>query len=282
MRQRFEDAGRLISYLDVRPTAPRQAGTLVLLHAFPLAADMWQPQLADALSSWRVIAPDLRGFGGSSPDDTGGQVPSPEAPFSIEDLAGDVLSLLDHLRISTAVVCGLSMGGYVAFAIHRLAPQRLRGLVLADTRPDPDTEAGREGRRGMLATLARDGTPAVAEAMLPRLLGRTSHASRPDLVERVRTLIVAQPAPAVGAAIVRLMTRPDSTATLGAIDCPVLIVAGEEDEITGPEVARQMHGQVAGAELALIRHAGHLSSMEEPGPFNMALDRFLATRFILP
>ncbi len=172
------------------------------------------------------------------------------------------------------------MGGYLAFALARRAPDRLRGLVLADTRPDADSEAGRAARRAQLETLASRGVEAIADAMVPRLLGRTTLASRPDVVERVRSLILAQPTTGVGGGIVRLMTRPDSTPQLATLDCPVLVIAGEEDEVTPPDVARLMHGQIVGAELALIRHAGHLSNLEEPAAFTTVLDRFLATRFI--
>lgn len=289
MRSEFEHEGRLISYLDLNASAAANAsghgqrGTVLLLHAFPLAAEMWEPQLASVPTGWRFIAPDLRGFGGSAAD-TGAQwrQPSARTALSVDDYARDALALLDHLHIADAVVCGLSMGGYAAFALARLAPARVRGLVLAATRPDADDAATRANRERMLDTLAREGVPAVADAMVPRLLGRTSHDSRSTLVGRVRQLARAQAPEAVGAAIVRLMRRPDSTPTLDAFKRPVLVVAGEEDEIAGPDVGRMMHGQLAGAELALIAGAGHLCNLEQPDEFNAALDRFLATRFIHP
>lgn len=284
MRHEFEHEGRLISYLEVCPTAPRPAGTLLLLHAFPLAAEMWIPQLKAAPSRWRVLAPDARGFGGSECGDGplawGNAADRPR--LSIEDYARDALALLDHLRVAEAIVCGLSMGGYVAFALMRLAPRRVRGLVLADTRPDADGDTARAGRERMLETLRASGVPAVADAMIPRLLGRTSLTTRPGVVAHVRRLSHAQEPAAVGAAIIRLMTRPDSTRLLADIDCPVLVVAGKEDEIASPDVAEHMHGQLADAALALIGHAGHLSNLEQPQAFNEALDRFLATRFIQP
>jgi pimeloyl-ACP methyl ester carboxylesterase len=198
----------------------------------------------------------------------------------MDDYARDVLALLDHLRAAEAIVCGLSMGGYVSLALWRLAPRRIRGFVLADTRPDADTGEVRAGRERMLETLACRGVQAVAEGMVGRLLGPTSLASRPPVVERVRQIAASQRAEAVGPAIARLMTRPDSTELLPGIDCPVLVVAGREDEITPPDVAQQMHGQLADASLALIGHAGHLSSLEQPEAFSAALDRFLAARFL--
>jgi pimeloyl-ACP methyl ester carboxylesterase len=297
MRHQLDLAGRTLSYLDVsspanHPLRQGQGGlpAVLLLHAFPLAAEMWTPQLASVPSGWRFIAPDLRGFGSSSPDhseSTGAESgsswirrePGGAVPWSIDDYARDALALLDHLEIRQAVICGLSMGGYAAFALFRQAPQRVRGLVLADTRPDPDSPSDRAAREESLRVVEREGVAALAESMLPRLLGRTSRETRPAMVHAVRSLATAQPPAAVVPAIVRLMTRPDSTPALAAIGCPTLVVAGEEDEITGPDIARQMHGQVGNAALAVIGHAGHLSSVEQPEAFNEALDRFLAARF---
>jgi pimeloyl-ACP methyl ester carboxylesterase len=287
MRHSFQLDGRLVSYLDVAnpadaaASAPRgadrgRAGAVLLLHAFPLAAEMWHAQLSQVPSGWRFVAPDLRGFGASAPD--GGEADA----FSIDDYALDALALLDHLDIREAVVCGLSMGGYVAFAICRLAPGRIRGLVLADTRPDADSPAARAGRQGMLDELERDGAARIADSMVSRLLGPTTVAQKPEVVRSVRRLAAAQSAQAVRPAVLRLMTRPDSTPWLASIACPVLVVAGEDDAIAGPDVARQMHDQIPGAELALVGKAGHLSNLERPEAFNAALDRFLATRFTRP
>jgi len=267
MRKQFERAGRLISYLDVEPPAgqPRR-GTLVLLHAFPLSADMWRPQLADAPAGWRVVAPDVAGFGRSFP------VP-PTASF--DDDARDILGLMDHLGQQTVVVGGLSMGGYIALALLRLAPERLGGLVLADTRPDADSDEARRSRHEMLETLERGGAAAVLDGMLPRLLGRTTLASRPQVVAQVREIGLWQPADGIRAAIHRLMGRPDSTPLLSGVRFPTLVVAGAEDVITGPEVAQAMHQRIPGARLTLIDGAGHLSNLEQPAAFNDALSAFL-------
>lgn len=278
MRYEFESDGRLISFLDVAVPGPRHAGMVLLLHAFPLDARMWEPQLAAVPAGWRFVAPDLRGFGRSSPDPVAATGTRGLMVPSIDDYARDLLSLLDHLRVPAAVVCGLSMGGYVAFALHRLAPQRVSGLVLADTRPDADSPQARAGREQMQATLAQGGVHPVVEGMIPRLLGATTRASRPAVVDGVRRLAQAQSADAVGPAITRLMTRPDSTKELGGLACPVLLVTGEEDEITGPEIARGMQARLPHAGLVLVGQAGHLSSLERPAAFNEALDRFLEGR----
>jgi 3-oxoadipate enol-lactonase len=286
MRHEFESGGRLISFLDVAAAAPRRAdssaaprgGVVLLLHAFPLEADMWEPQLVAVPAGWRFVAPDFRGFGRSAPDPVAATGAHAADTPTIDDYARDVLALLDHLQLPEAVVCGLSMGGYVAFALCRLAPGRVRGVVLADTRADADSPAARAGREQMQATLARDGVHPVADGLIPRLLGRTTLASRPAVADRVRRMAHAQPVEAVAPAITRLMGRPDSTPLLSGLTCPALVLAGEEDEITGPDVARAMHAGIPGAELTLVARAGHLSNLERPAAFNEALDRFLAGR----
>ena len=267
MRRQFERNGRVISYLVVEPpSGPPAPNLLVLLHAFPLSAEMWHPQLAAAPAGWRVAAPDVAGFGRSFP------LP---ASATFEDDAGDVVALLDHLQHETAVVCGLSMGGYIAMALARSAASRLRALVLANTRPDPDSDEARRSRQEMVGTLERGGPAAVVDGMLPRLLGPTTREKRPAVVQRVRAIAVAQPADGVRSAIHRLMGRADSAAVLSALRCPALVVAGAEDAITGPDVARRMHEMIPGSELALIEAAGHLSSLERPAAFNDLLFAFL-------
>ena len=230
---------------------------------------MWEPQLALAECGWRILAPQLRGMGsgGSDPPAT-----------SMDDYAGDAIDLLDALHIEQAVVGGLSMGGYVAFAMFRHAPRYVRGLVLADTRPQADAPETVEARKRMLALLRDKGPVAVAEDMMPRLFGSTTHRERPELADTVRRLISANSVDAIAGAITALMTRPDSTTVLGSIHCPTLVLVGEEDAITPVKLSEEMQQAVAGAELAIIPRAGHLSNLEQPDGFNAALERFLNHR----
>jgi 3-oxoadipate enol-lactonase len=272
MRSQVQLGDRVISYLDVPGPEAVQPRVLVLLHAFPLAASMWQPQLAALPAGWRAIAPDLRGFGQSSPGD-------PSASAAIDDYAEDLVGLLDHLGIDRVVLGGLSMGGYGAFAALRRAPDRVQGLVLADTRAQADGESARASRDAMIEVLAQGGASAVFERMEAGLLGATTRASRPDVVTRVRDMALAQPVDGIRRGIQRLKSRPDSTPLLSAITFPTLVIVGEEDQITGVDVAREMHRQVRGADLAIISGAGHLSNLEQPGGFNEVLFRFLSERF---
>lgn len=257
-------------YLEALPAATaRGRGALVLLHAFPLNARMWERQLALADDGWRVIAPQLRGFDGGAGD--------PPAA-SIDDYAGDVVDLLDALHIEEAVFAGLSMGGYIVFAVLRHAARYVHGLVLADTKSQADTPQAVEGRRTMLQLVRDHGPAAVADEMIPKLLGETTRRERPALAERVRSLIVASSTEAIAGALQALMTRPDSTPLLGTIHVPALIVVGAEDTLTPPSAAEELHRGIAGSELVQIPAAGHLSNLEQPELFHAALARFLSHR----
>jgi len=259
--------GRL-RYLEAAPRG-RVQGTLLLIHAFPINARMWEGQLGYADAGWRVLAPQLRGFDGGTGD---------PAAQSLDDYAGDVIDLLDGLHVHEAVIAGLSMGGYIAFAMFRHAPRYFRALILADTRPQADAPAGVQARNEMLALVRAKGASAVADQMLPRLLGETTRRERPDIVERTRTLVLANSPEAIAGAIVALRDRPDSTPLLPTIHCPTLIVVGEEDTLTPPELSEGMQRAIPGSELVVIRRAGHLANLEQPEEFNGALARFLTHR----
>lgn len=269
MRSEQRAIGRL-RYIDAEPSASkRPLGALVLLHAFPLNARMWEGQLALAETGWRVIAPQLRGFDGASGD--------PPAA-SVDDYAGDVIDLLDALHVKQAVVGGLSMGGYVAFAILRYAARYVQGLILADTRSQADTPEGVAGRARMLQLVQDKGPSAVADEMVPKLLGETTRKMRPAVAEQVRSLVLASSAEAIAGAVRALMTRPDSTPLLSTIHVPTLIVVGDEDTVTPPAASDEMHRAIAGSELVRIPQAGHLSNLEQPELFTAALAAFLSHR----
>lgn len=262
----YSVAGRTLRYLDTGAGQP-----VVLIHAFPLSADMWAPQIGALPRGWRLVAPDLRGFRGlASP-----AVPAPAGAVTMDDYARDVVALLDHLQIERAVVGGCSMGGYVTFALWRLARERVRGLVLANTRPQADTAEGRAKRGEMLALLERGGPGAVATAMLPSLLGKTTHASRPEVMARVRALIEANPPAAIAGAISALMDRPDSTPLVESMRVPAMVVLGLEDTLIPREAADLMFETLPNARLAVIARAGHLSNLEDPDLFNAFLAEFL-------
>ena len=261
--------GRL-RYLEAAPpSADRPRGALLLLHAFPLNARMWEGQLALAETGWHVIAPQLRGFDGGIGD--------PPAA-SVDDYAGDVIDLLDALHVKQAVVGGLSMGGYVAFAMLRHAARYVQGLILADTRSQADTPEGVAGRASLLQLVQDQGPSAVADETIPKLLGETTRKTRPAVMQQVRSLAVASSADAIAGGLRALMTRPDSTPLLSTIHVPTLIVVGDEDTVTPPAASEDMHRAIAGSELVRIPEAGHLSNLERPDVFTAALTAFLSHR----
>jgi 3-oxoadipate enol-lactonase len=235
---------------------------VIFLHGFPLNAGMWRPQMEDVPEGWRFIAPELRARAG----------------YSMDDYAADIGDLMDCLQLEDAVMAGLSMGGYIAFAMYRQAPARFNGLVLADTRPQADTAAGREARAAMRALVAREGTPAVAEQMLPKLLSARARAEDPAVVAHVRRMIEGADVAGVDAAIAAMMERPDSTPDLPRIACATLVVAGELDEITPVADARAMQVAIPRSTLTVIPGAGHLSNLERPAHFNRVVSDFLLAR----
>jgi pimeloyl-ACP methyl ester carboxylesterase len=262
VRKSIEIGGRSLGYLEAGRGEP-----LVLLHAFPLSADMWRPQLAAVPAGWRLIAPDLRGFGPSAH-------PAPPAA-SIDDYASDVVDLLDALKIREAVIGGLSMGGYVTFALLRLAPSYFRGLVLADTKTQADSDAARLDRARMQRLVDERGPAAIADEMLPKLLSETARSNHPQVAADVRRTIEATDPGAIKAALAALMARPDSASLLGGVHRPTLILVGEQDTITPESDAEAMRARMPGATLVRIPSAGHLSNLERPVDFNNALHRFL-------
>ncbi len=242
----------------------RGAGVpLVLVHAFPLSGALWQAQL-DALSdTYRVIVPDMRGFGRSD---------SPPGPYPMETYADDLAALLDALGLDQVVLGGLSMGGYTAFAFVRRYAARLRGLILADTRASADTEEVRANRESNAQMVEQQGSGAMAEVMVPKLL---SPAAAPELQSHVRHLIETTSPQGIAGALRGMGLRPDSTDLLPTIMVPTLVIVGAEDALTPPQEMRTLHQAIAGSQMVEVPNAGHAACLENPSDFNAALRAFL-------
>lgn len=256
------DDDRTVAYEDEGRGPP-----IVLLHAFPLASAMWRPVATVLGTRARVLTPCLAGFGASS---------AFVGPPSIEAMAADVARWLDALGIAERIVLGgLSMGGYVALAFAHHHGERLRALVLADTRAEADGPEARWGREHMLGVVAREGTSGVLEQMLPRLVGEATRKHAPEVVEEVRQIVLKQSPRAIADAICALRDRPDRTTELRRIAVPTLAVFGSDDAITPPAVGEALGQAIAGARLAIIEGAGHLSAMERPRGFADAVTTFL-------
>ena len=265
----FVDAGR-----GGGPERPSERGggpALVLLHAFPLHSGMWADQVAAVSPHRRVVAPDLPGFG-STP---GLGIPDAATVAGYADL---VAGLIGHLDLGPAVVCGLSMGGYVTFALLRDHPHLVAGVVLADTRAAADSEEIAQRRTAQQAQVVESGTAELVETMLANLLSQETRSERPDVVERTRALMAVNSPAGVIAALAAMKARPDATAELGQIAVPALVVVGEHDKPSPPDEAAAMADAIADAHLEVIPGAGHLSNLEAPEAFNQAVESFL-TRF---
>ncbi len=193
----------------------------------------------------------------------------------MERIADDGAALLDLLGIEKAVVGGCSMGGYAAFAFVRRHPQRLAGLVLQDTRAGADTTEAKANRAALAAKVLAEGTPAAVEALLPKLVGETSHRERGDLVARVRQRILAASPQGIANALHGLARRADSRETLPTIAVPALVLVGAEDVLTPPVEAATMAAAISRARLDVIPKAGHLANLENPAAVSAALLAFL-------
>lgn len=246
----------------------RKAGTgpvLVLLHAFPLDSEMWTSQIQAFSSRFRVIAPDVPGFGGSAGS----------ANLTIDRIATGMRDLLDALEIGEPIVLGgLSMGGYAALAFARLFPERLRALILADTKADPDDNAARAGRDKMIELVQKDGVQPVLEQVLPKLLGSHTQSGKPKIVQQVREIAGRQSTAAIASVLAALRDRPDARPFLKLIHVPTLVVVGEEDAITPPMKAFELCDGIPGAKIFTVATAGHLSNLENEAEFNRAINSF--------
>jgi pimeloyl-ACP methyl ester carboxylesterase len=240
---------------------------ILFIHGFPLDRRIWRHQV-EHLDGWRRIAPDLRGMGRSQ---------APAGGYSMESYATDLALLLDALGVERAVLSGLSMGGYIAFDFLRRFPERVAGLVLMDTRAEADSDEGRRNRDAMIAAVRERGAVAVVEAMLPKLLAPATASRCPELVSEVRAMMEATPVQGIVGALEAMRDRPDSTALLSGLQgLPALVVVGEADAITPPEVARVMAERLPQADLVVVPEAGHLSPLEQPAWVTARLREFLA------
>ena len=255
--------GAELSVLDEGAGEP-----LMFVHGFPLDHTMWQGQIEAFAPRYRVLAPDLRGFGSS---EARGET------VTMEDFAYDLLWLLDALDERRPIVLvGLSMGGYIALRFVEKFASRLRGLVLCDTRAAADSPEAAANRRKMADAVLKEGADMVAGAMLPKLFGQKTNSQKPDLPAATRRVIVSTQPGAIAAAQRGMALRPDSTALLPTIRVPTLVVVGAEDAISPVAEMRGMAAAIPGAEFVVVPDAGHMAPLENPAAFNVALEKFLA------
>lgn len=245
---------------------------VMFLHAFPLNRTMWDGEIAGLLNEqrYRLVSLDWRGFGESD-------APSSGEISTMDTLARDVVALMDHLGIEQAVLCGLSMGGYVVFACLRHYAPRIAGLILADTRPAADPP-GRQASREEVARIAEtQGSAAIADLQLPRLISDYTRQRNPQVETHVRQMINSATQSGIAAASRGMARRADSTDLLTGITCPTLVITGQDDALIPLSEAQEYAECISGAQCVVIPNAGHLSNLEQPDVFLAAVSNFLAS-----
>jgi pimeloyl-ACP methyl ester carboxylesterase len=240
---------------------------VLLIHGFPLCRRMWHPQRrALSEAGYRVITPDLRGFGESD---------APDGPYSMELFADDMAELLDHLGIGEAVVGGMSMGGYVLFNLLERCRSRVRGACFITTRANADDEAGRERRLLLARDVQKFGPQVAADAFEKLLFAEESLTERPKLVSEVYGWMTANDSRGIAGGLLAMRERKDYTPLLPGFAVPALAIGAEGDRAAPPDNARTIAAGIPGCRLAVIPEAGHMANLENPGAFNAALLEFL-------
>ena len=240
---------------------------VVLLHGYPFNRSMWREQVEALSPNYRVVTPDLRGLGETSV--TAG-------PATMDEMAEDVAALMDKLDIERAVIAGLSMGGYVTLAFYRHFPRRVRALILADTRPQADTVEGRRSREEQANKVLKEGMESVADGFLQKVLAPATLTSRPEIVARVREMIISTKPQGAANALRGMAARRDHTDFLPSVNAPTLIIVGSEDQLTPPRDSELMRRKIRGSRLKILDGAAHISNIEAPAEFNGALIEFLS------
>ena len=238
---------------------------VILLHGFPLSSETWNAQQSGLSERWRVIVPDLRGHGKS---------PAPDEAYSMEAMARDLLALLDSLRIPKAVILGHSMGGYVTLAAAKIAPERFLALGLVASQAAADTDEARQGRFKLVEKVRVEGSAAVAAALIPRLFAPGADAK---IVEAARQLILNTPPAGIIGTLQAMAARENTEAVLKNMKVPVLLLAGEHDQIIPLAKSQALAAAVPGATLSVIEKVGHMPMLEDPSRTTAAIGEFLRT-----
>lgn len=249
---------------------------VVLIHGFPFDHTMWSEQINSLAATCKVIAPDLRGFGSSSLGDSA-EIDSTEG-VAMEAYAEDLEEILEGSQVTEPVIlCGFSMGGYILWQFVQRFPERVKAIVLCDTRAVADSAQAAAGREQMATKVLSEGVEPLVQGMLPKLLAAKTQAERPELVEQVTAMMRKASPDAVAAALRGMASRPDVRGELSNFDWPALVVAGAEDAISTPEEMQTIAAGLPQAKFVEIADAGHMTSLENPAALNQALGDFIAT-----
>ena len=246
------------------------APVIIFIHGFPFNKSMWNKQMASLKENYRVVAYDVRGHGNS---DTGNE------DFSIELFVKDLLNLMDALNIDKTILCGLSMGGYIALNAIENYPERFDALILSDTHCIADTPEAKEKRMKAIESIRKDGVEKFADESIKNLFAPESFTTRKGEIAAVRDMIVNTTKESLYKTLRAFYERKETCSKLPDINVPVLIMVGKEDKITPPAAAQMMQEKIKDSLLSIVEHAGHLSNMENPGEFNKQLKKFVASMY---
>ncbi len=252
-----------VSYVD---EGQHKGIPLIFIHGFPFTKAMWENQIDECKEHYRVIAYDIRGYGNS---DLGTH------DYSIAQCAEDLFLFMDALQIEKAFICGLSMGGYIALNALLQRPKRIAALILCDSQCLPDSNVSKKKRMDSITSIQEKGLAEYTHDSLMKLFSETSLANKKETVSFVKQTILDARIESICKTLMALAERKETCSALHLINIPVLIIVGEEDQITTPEVAKRMHELIPGSKLYVIENAGHLSNLENPESFNLQLQNFL-------
>jgi 3-oxoadipate enol-lactonase len=255
----------LVSFTD---EGEKESPVIIFIHGFPFNKSMWNLQVESLKENYRLITYDIRGHGSS---DAGNEV------FSIELFANDLINLMDALKIDNAILCGLSLGGYIALNAIEKYTDRFDALILCDTQCTADSFEAKEKRIKAIESIRETGVEKYADDSIKKLFASESFTKSEDVIANVREMIVKTSKQSICSTLLALSVRNETCHILTNIKVPVLIMVGIEDKITPPEAARSMHEKIRGSLMKIIDHAGHLSNLENPGEFNIHLKKFVAS-----
>ncbi len=253
-------------YINYVERGVPQGLPVVFIHGFPFNHSMWEPQMLALPNDIRAIAFDVRGHGDSDVAD---------GIYTIEFFVDDLIALLDHLVLKQVVLCGLSMGGYIALRAMERHPDRFKGLVLCDTQSAADSNEARVKRSASIRAVRTHGVKSFADGFVKAVFTPQSFETKAGAVDKIRNTIEANAPLGICGTLVALASRTDTTASLSQIKVPTLILVGEQDAITPVAASKSMHDQISGSELSVIPHAAHMSNIENPEAFNASLLKFL-------
>lgn len=258
-----------LSYSD---TETKSATTVILIHAYPLNKNMWTDQIEKLKGDFRVLALDIRGFGKSEL----------RTPYTLENIVDDVIDLMNEKKIDKAIIAGLSMGGFVALRAIERNPERFQALILADTKSEPDSDESKLGRHIGLVKIEEDGVNKFTDSFIENALAQETMAKKPNVFIQASSIAKENKKEGVGAGLLALTSRTDTTAGLSKIKVPTLIIQGEFDTVIPMKAAVALNKKIKGSKLVVIPRVGHLSNLEDPEAFNRALIEFVTAQLKQP